>query len=73
MLRPASCAATPCRHTGLAARALAPDAGPCKLLLPSALFGHAADERVRVTFGHEAMLGRLALWEADLARHGLRT
>ena len=71
MSSPASCAATPGTQDQLHARCAY--TRPCKLLLPSALFGHAADERVRVTFGHEAMLGRLALWEADLARHGLRT
>ena len=39
------------------------------MLLPSTLFGFG-DERVRVTFGHDAKLERLALWEADLQRFG---
>jgi len=40
------------------------------LLIPSTLFGYG-DDRVRVTFGHDAMLRRFELWEADLAERGL--
>ena len=39
------------------------------MLLPSTLFGFG-DERVRVTFGHDVTLERLALWEVNLERFG---
>ncbi len=40
------------------------------MLLPATCF-EFGDERVRVTFGHDAMLERMVRWEADLQAHGV--
>lgn len=40
------------------------------MLLPSSLFD-AADDRVRLTFGHERIPRLLERWAADLRQYGL--
>ena len=42
------------------------------MLIPSALFEEAADDRVRVTFGRAQTIALLERWRDDLREHGLR-